>query len=182
MAKPKGKSAPHQGSLSTKLTSKAFNNSKIPPKTTMYITSPFFPVRCLVRFVNQGLSKSVETTVAQQLPAAARKETMKSVSVFACAFSLTALTALSAPPAFADTDLATKKNCMACHAIDKKQVGPSYKDVATKYAGQKDAVEKLTQKVMKGGAGVWGAIPMPANPQVSDVEAQQLVEWIMSQK
>ena len=104
---------------------------------------------------------------------------MKSVSVMACVFSLTALTAL---PALADAELATKKNCMACHAIDKKQVGPSYKDVAAKYAGQKDAVDKLTQKVMKGGAGVWGAIPMPANPQVSAAEAKQLVDWIMSQK
>jgi cytochrome c len=145
----------------------------------MYIANPFFPVRCLDWFVNQGQSKSVKTTVAQQLPAVARKETMKSVSVIACVFSLTALTAL---PAFADTELATKKNCMACHAVDKKQVGPSYKDVAAKYAGQKDAVEKLTQKVMKGGSGVWGAIPMPANPQVSAAEAKQLVEWVISQK
>ncbi len=104
---------------------------------------------------------------------------MKSAYVIACAFSLTALTAL---PALADAELAAKKNCMACHAIDKKQVGPSYKDVAAKYAGQKDAVDKLTQKVMKGGAGVWGAIPMPANPQVSAAEAKQLVEWVMSQK
>jgi cytochrome c len=104
---------------------------------------------------------------------------MKSASVIACVFSLTALTTL---PAFADAELATKKNCMACHAVDKKQVGPSYKDVAAKYAGQKDAVEKLTQKVMKGGSGVWGAIPMPANPQVSAAEAKQLVEWVMIQK
>ncbi len=104
---------------------------------------------------------------------------MKSALVIACALSLTALTSL---PAFADAELATKKNCMAYHAIDKKQVGPSYKDVAAKYAGQKDAVDKLTQKVMKGGAGVWGAIPMPANPQVSAAEAKQLVEWVMTQK
>jgi cytochrome c len=104
---------------------------------------------------------------------------MKSALVIACTLSLTALTSL---PALADAELATKKNCMACHAVDKKQVGPSYKDVAAKYAGQKDAVEKLTQKVMKGGAGVWGAIPMPANPQVSAAEAKQLVEWVMSQK
>lgn len=179
MAKPSGNIAPHQGNFSTKLTSKAFNNSNIPPKTTMYIANPYFPVRCLDWIVNQGQSKSVKTTVAQQLPAVARKETMKSVSVIACVVSLTALTAL---PAFADTELATKKNCMACHAIDKKQVGPSYKDVSAKYAAQKDAVEKLTQKVMKGGSGVWGAIPMPANPQVSAAEAKQLVEWIMSQK
>ena len=69
---------------------------------------------------------------------------------------------------------------MACHAVDKKLVGPSYKDVAAKYAGQKDAVDKLAQKVVKGGAGVWGAVPMPANPQVSEAEAKQLVQWILT--
>ncbi len=90
--------------------------------------------------------------------------------------------ALAAGPVFANADLATKKNCMACHAIDKKLVGPAYKEVAEKYAGQKDAVDKLTQKVLKGGSGVWGAIPMPANAQVSQAEAKQLVEWVLSQK
>src|SRR3954463_15102661 len=85
-------------------------------------------------------------------------------------------------PAFANPALAQQKNCMACHAVDKKLVGPAYKDVAAKYAGQKDAVDKLTQKVQKGGSGVWGAVPMPANPQVSDAEAKQLVEWIMTLK
>ena len=85
-------------------------------------------------------------------------------------------------PAFANADLAQKKNCLACHAVDKKVVGPAYKDVAAKYAGQKDAVEKLSQKVMKGGVGVWGQIPMPANPQVNDAEAKQLVTWILSIK
>jgi len=87
-----------------------------------------------------------------------------------------------AAPAFANPELAQKKNCMACHAIDKKLVGPAYKDVAAKYAGQKDAADKLALKVMKGGTGVWGAIPMPANPQVSDAEAKQLVEWVLSLK
>lgn len=85
-------------------------------------------------------------------------------------------------PAFANADLAQKKNCMACHAVDKKLVGPSYKEVAAKYAGQKDAVAKLTQKVVKGGSGVWGQVPMPANPQVSEAEAKQLVQWVLSQK
>ena len=93
-----------------------------------------------------------------------------------------ALAAVHAVPAFAQADLAQKKNCMACHAIDKKLVGPAYKDVAAKYAGQKDAVDKLAAKVVKGGAGVWGAVPMPANPQVTDAEAKQLVQWILTQK
>ncbi|MEO8836741.1 MAG: c-type cytochrome [Caldimonas sp.] len=85
-------------------------------------------------------------------------------------------------PAFANPELAQKKNCMACHAIGQKVIGPAYKDVAAKYAGQPGAVAKLTQKVMKGGSGVWGAVPMPANPQVSEAEAKQLVEWILSLK
>jgi cytochrome c len=85
-------------------------------------------------------------------------------------------------PAFANADLAQKKNCMACHAIDKKLVGPSYKDVAAKYANQKDAVDKLAEKVVKGGSGVWGPVPMPANAQVTPAEAKTLVAWVLSQK
>ena len=84
--------------------------------------------------------------------------------------------------ALADMQLATAKNCMACHAVDKKLVGPSYKDVAAKYAGQADAVDKLTGKIMKGGSGVWGPVPMPANAQVNADEAKKLVTWIMGQK
>jgi cytochrome c len=95
---------------------------------------------------------------------------------------LFAASALVAAPAFANPELAQKKNCMACHAVDKKVLGPSYKDVAAKYAGQKDAVDKLSQKVIKGGAGVWGPVPMPANAQVSDAEAKQLVQWILTVK
>lgn len=97
--------------------------------------------------------------------------------------SLTVLIlAIAAAPAFANQQLAQQKNCMACHAIDKKVVGPAYKEVAAKYAGQKDAVEKLTQKVLKGGSGTWGAVPMPANPQVTEAEAKTLVTWVLSQK
>ncbi|MDO8459018.1 MAG: c-type cytochrome [Burkholderiaceae bacterium] len=87
-----------------------------------------------------------------------------------------------ATPAMADLALATSKNCMACHAVDKKLVGPSYKDVATKYAGQKDAADKLAAKIMKGGSGVWGAIPMPANAQVNAAEAKTLATWVLAQK
>ena len=96
-------------------------------------------------------------------------------------FALAALAVVSAP-AFADLALATSKNCMACHAVDKKLVGPAYKDVAAKYAGQKDAVDKLAQKVLKGGSGNWGAVPMPANPQVTEAEAKQLVQWVLTLK
>jgi cytochrome c len=96
-------------------------------------------------------------------------------------FALAALAALSAP-AMADMALATAKNCMACHAVDKKLVGPSYKEVAAKYAGQKDAVDRLAAKIIKGGAGVWGPVPMPANAQVSEADAKKLAAWVLTQK
>jgi cytochrome c len=95
--------------------------------------------------------------------------------------ALSAAALLSTAPAFADLALATSKNCMACHAVDKKLVGPSYKDVAAKYKGDKSAADKLATKVIKGGSGAWGAVPMPANTQVSDAEAKKLVAWILSQ-
>jgi len=96
-------------------------------------------------------------------------------------FALVASVAVTAP-AFADQALATAKNCMACHAVDKKLVGPAFKDVAAKYKGDKSAADKLAAKVMKGGAGTWGPVPMPANPQVNDAEAHKLVAWVLSQK
>lgn len=71
---------------------------------------------------------------------------------------------------------------MSCHAVDSRIIGPSFKEVATKYAGQKEAVDKLGQKVVKGGAGVWGPVPMPANTQVTEAEARQLVGWILTLK
>ena len=90
------------------------------------------------------------------------------------------LGAACALPAFASAELAGKKNCMACHATDKKLVGPSFKDIAAKY--QAKDVDALAQKILKGGAGVWGPVPMPANPQVSDAEAKELVRWILTVK
>lgn len=85
-------------------------------------------------------------------------------------------------PAFADQALATAKNCLSCHTIDKKLVGPSYKEVAAKYAGQKDAVDKLAAKIMKGGSGVYGPVPMPANTQVNEAEAKKLAAWVLTLK
>ena len=85
-------------------------------------------------------------------------------------------------PALADLQLATAKNCMACHAVATKLVGPSYKDIAAKYAGQKEAVDKLSTKIIKGGAGVWGPVPMPANAQVSADDAKKLATWVLTQK
>lgn len=85
-------------------------------------------------------------------------------------------------PAKADEAMARKYNCLACHTIDKKLVGPAYKDVAKKYAGQADAEAKLVQKVEKGGSGVWGNIPMPPNSAVPDADVKALVKWILSLK
>ena len=93
-----------------------------------------------------------------------------------------AVSTMAALPARASPDMAQKKNCMACHALDKKLIGPAYKDVASKYAGQKDAADKLAQKILKGGSGVWGAVPMPANPQVNEAEAKQLATWVLTVK
>ena len=91
-------------------------------------------------------------------------------------------TVVISAPAFADQALATAKNCMACHAADKKLVGPAYKEVAAKYAGQAGAADKLAQKIMKGGSGVWGPVPMPANAQVNEAEAKKLAAWVLSIK
>lgn len=97
------------------------------------------------------------------------------------AFALTGL-AFAAAPARADLAMAKKYNCLACHAVDHKVIGPAYKDVAKKYAGQKDAEAKLVHKVEKGGAGVWGNIPMPPNSGVPDADVKSLVKWILSLK
>ena len=93
-----------------------------------------------------------------------------------------AVTMAAARPAFADEALAKAKNCMACHAIDKKVVGPAYKEVAKKYAGDSKAAAMLESKIIKGGAGVWGPVPMPANAQVSAADSKRLVTWILSIK
>ena len=98
------------------------------------------------------------------------------------AFLAASAVLLAAGPAQASMDLAKAKNCTACHAVDKKLIGPSYKDVAAKYASDKDAVARLSKKVREGGVGVWGQIPMPANPQVNADEAATLVKWVLSAK
>lgn len=87
---------------------------------------------------------------------------------------------LSAGAAQADEALAKAKNCLACHNVDKKVVGPSYKDVAKKYTAKDEAM--LVEKVLKGGKGNWGAVPMPPNAAVKPEEATKLVKWILSLK
>lgn len=98
-------------------------------------------------------------------------------------FCLTVIVAAgvgSVPAAQANETLLKKYNCTACHAIDKKVVGPAYKDVAKKYKGDKGAAAKLVQKVKKGGSGVWGPIPMPPNPAVSDADLKKMVDYILA--
>ena len=101
---------------------------------------------------------------------------MKSVLISA----LVAAGVMASVPAFANKDLATKSGCMACHAIDKKLVGPAYQDVAKKYAGDKGAEAKLVAKVKAGGKGVWGEIPMPPNAAVKEDDIKILVKWVLA--
>ena len=98
-------------------------------------------------------------------------------------FSAAALTLAAAQPAQANEELAKKHLCTTCHVIKgAKTIGPTYADVAKKYAGQKDAEAKLVEKVKKGGQGVWGQIPMPPNAAVPDADLKTLVKWVLSVK
>ncbi len=96
------------------------------------------------------------------------------------ATALIAASVMVSAPAMANLDLAKKSNCMACHTVNKKLVGPAYKDVAAKYAGNKTAVKDLSAKVKAGGKGVWGEIPMPPNAAVKDADIETLVKWILA--
>lgn len=90
------------------------------------------------------------------------------------------LSALAVMPAHANLQLAQKNSCTACHAVDKKLIGPAYHDVAKKYAGNKDAVAQLAESIRKGGAGKWGPVPMPAQPSLSEADAKLLAEWVLA--
>ena len=94
---------------------------------------------------------------------------------------LATLAAVSAP-VMANEALAKSKNCMACHSVDKKLVGPSYKDVAAKFGKDAGAADMLAGKIIKGSSGTWGAVPMPPNANVSEAEAKTLATWILSLK
>lgn len=95
---------------------------------------------------------------------------------------LLATAAVATTPAFASEELARKSACTACHSVDKKLVGPSYKEIAKKYSGDKGAEAKLAEKVKKGGSGVWGPVPMPPNATLKDEDAKTLVKWILAIK
>ena len=85
-------------------------------------------------------------------------------------------------PVRADYDLVVKKNCLACHQLDKRKYGPNFKEVAAKYADQKNAADILAKKIRRGGTGVWGQDVMPAQPQVSVTEARALAQYVLSVK
>lgn len=103
---------------------------------------------------------------------------MRNSITLAVAIALTSVAA----PTLANEALAKAKNCMACHTVATKLVGPAYKDVAKKYAADKGAADALAKKIRDGGSGVWGQIPMPANPQVNAAEAATLAKWVLSLK
>lgn len=95
-------------------------------------------------------------------------------------FALALAATFMAAPAQASQELAQKRGCLACHSVEKKVLGPAFKDVATKYKGQ-DVAAKLSAKVAKGGSGVWGPIPMPANsPAVPDEDIATIVKWVLT--
>lgn len=104
-----------------------------------------------------------------------RIDMLKALSIL-----LTAASAFVAMPASADLALARSKNCMSCHAVERKLLGPSFKDVAAKYKGNAGASDMLATKIRKGGSGVWGAVPMPANNQVSEADAKKLADWVLA--
>ena len=103
---------------------------------------------------------------------------MKTLAAVSCAALVSIFTAA---PVLASEDLAKQKACMACHSIDKKIVGPSFKDIAQKYQTDKDAEKRMAEKILKGGSGVWGQIPMPPN-SVTPAEAASLAKWSLAVK
>lgn len=90
--------------------------------------------------------------------------------------------AISTDAAVADADMVKKYNCVACHHNDRKMVGPAFKDIAAKYTTESGAAEKLAKKIKEGGVGVWGQMPMPPQPQVSDADALALAKYVLTIK
>ena len=105
------------------------------------------------------------------------------IYVIACRLALATIGFASMHAAFADeAEMVRAKKCMSCHALDQKLVGPAFRSVAAKYAGDAGAEERLAKKIREGGSGVWGVVPMPANPEVNAAEAQRLAHWVLMQK
>ena len=141
--------------------------------------------RAVVYMANQAGAKFKEPSAPAQ-PAAAAAPPAQAPAAAAPAAASKALPPAATANAPLDmasgTAMMQKDGCAACHAIDKKIVGPAYQDVAAKYKGDKDAAAKLVQKVKAGGSGVWGSVPMPPNAQVPDADIKALVSWILTLK
>jgi len=115
--------------------------------------------------------------------AAGAAATAAAAAAAACAAPMAIAMLLALPaPALASEVLARQRNCLNCHGMDRKVVGPGFRQVAVRYAGQKDASAYLAEKIVKGGAGAWGPVAMSANPQVSKEEATRLAAWVLSLK
>jgi len=95
---------------------------------------------------------------------------------------LTTALLLPLAAALADDELYKTRNCFACHRIDRNHLGPPFKTIAARYADDKDAADKLAKRIREGGVGVWGQVPMPPQPQVTEAEASTLARWILQQK
>jgi cytochrome c len=95
---------------------------------------------------------------------------------------IAAVSVLATGAAHANPELAAKSSCTACHAMDKKVIGPGFQEIAAKYASDKDAEAKLVKKVKEGGSGVWGTMAMPPNAAVKDDDIKTLVKWVLAQK
>jgi cytochrome c len=96
--------------------------------------------------------------------------------------ALAAAAAAPAMPAAASPELARARLCTSCHPAQGKLVGPGFREIAARYAGQPDAAARLADKIRAGGAGAWGVVPMPANPKVTPQEARQLADWVLATK
>jgi cytochrome c5 len=126
--------------------------------------------------------KEPEAPKAEAKPAQAAAPAPAQVAAAPAAAPAAAAPAAPAPAAAAGGELLQKSGCVACHATDKKLVGPSYKDIAAKYGSDKDALDKLAKKVKAGGAGVWGQIAMPPHGHVADADIQAMVKYVLAQK
>lgn len=107
---------------------------------------------------------------------------MKRTLFALAAATLVALPAVTVPVLADEAAFARASGCMACHAVDRRMVGPSFRDISARYAGQADAVARMTTKIQRGGSGVWGPVPMPANPRLSEADAKRLATWSLSHR
>ena len=131
--------------------------------------------------VRDMLSSDVLALMPARMPT--RMSALRPAHVTGLVLALVWVLALGmSSPARADAVLSQQKNCNACHAMDGAITGPSLKAVAQKYASDRAAADKLTTRILKGGVGVWGPVPMPANPQLSEAEARRLAVWILGLK